>query len=274
MILKRQWDEYKRIERCNALNEFDLSCVKNTNNIKTNGKTIWFFWNTGLETAPPIVKRCYASLLQNTPVGWDVKVLTEHEVKTYVQLPDFVEKLKEEGKMWYALYADLIRLALLYKHGGIWCDATCYLTKTIPREITDFPLFFFEFANVTSYSPMRFENWFIRAERENYVVGRIFQGLLSYWSSDRSGQDYFVWFYIQTALYMHDIKAKEQMDEMWYCHNYDAMLVQLKYGLGGKCSKMLWNQVKNKCFIQKLTYKYDKDMEELKDTFLSQIMNL
>ena len=64
-----------------------------------------------------------------------------------------------------ALYADLLRLALLYKYGGIWNDATCYVTRQIPEEILNNPLFFFRIEAMMPCYPLAFENWYIRAEK-------------------------------------------------------------------------------------------------------------
>lgn len=266
MILKRQWAEYDRIEEKYALHDFDLSTITQSFNDVNQGKVIWFFGDTGIENAPLIVKKCYNSLVINAVRGgWKVVALTENGVKKYIQLPSFIEELKEKGKMWYALYSDLIRLALLYCYGGIWCDATCYLTKSIPQEILNSPLFFFEFASITHWSPYRYENWFIRAEKKNYVIERILKGLLFYWSQQRSKQDYFVWFHIQNALYLNDEKSKKMMDDMWYCCNYDAMLIQIKYGLDSAYEEKKWNEIMSHCFVQKLTYKYDQSLENTKE---------
>lgn len=262
MILKRQWDEYRRINKKYALRDFDLSCIEPSMEKKEEREYIFFFWDKGLENAPAIVKQCYGQLISKCPKGWEVILLTKNTASQYIKLPAFIETLFTEGKIWRALYADLLRLALLYKYGGIWCDATCYLTQSIPTEILESELFFFEFASLLPHSPMKYENWFIRAKKENYVIGRILQSLLYYWSQPKKKQDYFVWFYIQTALYLQDKEAKLQMDNMWYCCNYDAMLVQIHYGLTTVYTDKLWKQISEKCFVQKLSHKITPQQEK------------
>ena len=61
---------------------------------------------------------------------------------------------------------------------------------------------------------------------------------------------------------MTDRRAKMLLDEMWYCNNYDAMLIQIKYGYGFVCSEKIWKWITKKCFVQKLTYKYENSLEQ------------
>lgn len=272
MILKKKWAAYYDIKSKYCGHTFDLSCVKLLKAPKLYEKTIWFFWNTGLETAPLVVRKCYESLMRNVPDGWQVKVLTEDEAHEYVQLPDFVERLKKEGKMWYALYADLIRLALLYHYGGIWCDATCYLTQPIPTYVTEAPLFMFSYESLLTTIPAKFENWFIKADRKNYVISKILENLLYYWSQPMKKQEYFCWFHIQSALYEQDEQARTLMNAIPYKFNYDAMLVHLHYGFDYPYSDIIWKRIKEHCFVQKLTYKYDKELEKKEGVLLSKIL--
>ncbi len=52
---------------------------------------------------------------------------------------------------------------------------------------------------------------------------------------------------------------------MWYCCNYDAMLIQIKYGLDSAYEEKKWNEIMSHCFVQKLTYKYDQSLENTQD---------
>ncbi len=272
MILKKKWDAYRKIESHFYGHGFDLADVKGYNDSIVENKTIWFYWNTEIENAPKIVSACLRSLKHHVPEGWHVVVLSEESAKDYVQLPLFIEELKSSGKLWYALYADLIRLALLYKYGGIWCDATCCLTQSIPFSILDAPLFMFSYEGLLNASPAKFENWFIKADKGNYVIERVLQDLLYYWSQPKKEQEYFVWFHLQTALYNKDEKARELMNAIPYFYNYDAMLVHIHFGLNYPYTDRLWLQLQSKCFVQKLTYKYDKALES-GNTLLNHILN-
>lgn len=271
MILKKKWNAYYKFRETSKT--FNLESIGTPMNIKTD-KNIWFYWEQGIENAPAIVKKCYESVVRNKPDGWDIVVLNKKSAKEYISMPPFIEELYEHGKIWKALYADLLRLALLYKYGGIWNDATCYVTKQIPEEILNNPLFFFRIEAMMPCYPLAFENWYIRAEKENYVIGRILENLLCYWETKPNKQEYFNWFYIQYSIYMTDKRAKMLLDEMWYCNNYDAMLIQIKYGYGFVCSEKIWKWITKKCFVQKLTYKYENSLEQASEfNLLNRLLN-
>jgi len=274
MILKKKWDAYRIIERKYYGHGYNLENVKKCQNEVHNGCVVWFYWNSGLENAPVIVKKCYEMLQKNMPEGWTVMLLTEDNARMYIELPAFVEKLKDNGDMWYPLYADLVRLSLLWHYGGIWCDATCYLTQVIPQVVLESPLFMFTYHGLMDALPSKYENWFIKADKNNYVIGQILENLLYYWSQPKKQQEYFVWFHIQTAMYENDEKARVMMDAIPYFYNYDAMMIHLHYGLDYPFSEKLWKQISNKCFVQKITYKYNKEWEHSEGfNLIQKVMN-
>ena len=94
---------------------------------------IWLFWNTGLEQAPEIVKTCYQSIKKYA--GRQVVLLTENNVQNYINMPDYLNEKLKSGVLPLAIYADLMRVALLEHYGGTWMDATILLTDKIPQEI-------------------------------------------------------------------------------------------------------------------------------------------
>ena len=86
---------------------------------------------------------------------------------------------------------------------------------------------------------------------------------------------YFVYFYILAALYRNDSKAKGLMNDIMYWCNKDALLMLVTYGLDAKYNRRIWNQLTNKCFVQKLTYKYDEKLAlSNEDILLKHILNI
>lgn len=98
---------------------------------------IWIFWWQGEKTMPPIVKSCYKSVLKNAEKH-PVILITENNIKEYVDIPQYVyEKIKEK-KMTLTHFSDILRENLLYKHGGIWMDATIYMTAPFSKEMYEY----------------------------------------------------------------------------------------------------------------------------------------
>ena len=102
-----------------------------TAQVKDYCHTIWVCWLQGEESAPAIVKKCINSIRKHS-AGYEVVVVTSDNLGSLVEIPSFItEKLKKK-RMQFATYSDYIRLALLAKYGGIWIDATVFLSAPIP----------------------------------------------------------------------------------------------------------------------------------------------
>ena len=95
---------------------------------------IWIFWWQGEETMPPVVKSCYKSVLRNAEKH-PVILITENNITEYVDIPQYIYEKIREKKMTLTHFSDILRENLLYKHGGIWMDATIYMTASFSKEM-------------------------------------------------------------------------------------------------------------------------------------------
>ena len=75
---------------------------------------IWMFWSSGEESAPPIARKCIASIRENLP-DREVVVLSEKTYRDYVTFPSFIQEKIDRGEMMKAHMADLLRLELLIR---------------------------------------------------------------------------------------------------------------------------------------------------------------
>jgi len=98
--------------------------------------TIWVCWWQGEENMPQIVKYCYQDILKHAN-GNIVILLTKENFHNHVTIPDYILRKVHEGKISLAHFSDILRICLLYEHGGLWLDATVFLTaplEHIPYE--------------------------------------------------------------------------------------------------------------------------------------------
>jgi mannosyltransferase OCH1-like enzyme len=86
-------------------------------------KIIWFYWHQGIDKAPVIVKKCLQSWKKYNP-EWDIRVLDERTSQQYINI-DFLKQTQGNAVALQA-YADILRLNLVYKYGGIWVDASSF----------------------------------------------------------------------------------------------------------------------------------------------------
>lgn len=274
VILKKKWSE------CNILRKYyhfeeQLSGINlNNPNVRIN-KTIWFYWDNGIKNSPVIVKKCYTCLLKYKPVDWDIISLDYTNYKEYIHLPNYLELMLANGDINKPNWSDLLRTALLYSYGGIWMDATCMLTKKIPDFVLEDSLFFFSTREALPYKPTVFDSWFIRANKDNYVLELLLKKSLGYQKHKKKSDDvYFYWYYLLYLIIQNSKEAAKIVSTVKYCHSFDALLVQLKYGLDCEYDENLWEYIKEKCFVQKLTYKYDQSLEQCsKKNFIQHLLN-
>ena len=65
-------------------------------------KVIWWCWLQGIEAAPPIVRACYNSLVQDEWFkvnGYKVNVIDAENWKEYIELPDYIVKKWENKRI-------------------------------------------------------------------------------------------------------------------------------------------------------------------------------
>lgn len=83
-------------------------------------KLIWIYWDS--ETLPEIVRMCIEQV-KKLCSDYEVMVLNENNVHNYITLPEV------NGSLPKSNVADIIRLLLLKKYGGVWMDASIFLTE-------------------------------------------------------------------------------------------------------------------------------------------------
>jgi len=148
---------------------------ENINENINKNKTIWIYWDS------LIIPQDVLLIIKNNKkiLGEDmftIKVLNKYNIKTYLDVKTFPSKYKSLSVQHKA---DLIRLKLLQKYGGIWLDASIIINsksklieiynKSIndKNELTAFTLT--EIDNSYPYHQY-IENWFIIAPYNSNII--------------------------------------------------------------------------------------------------------
>jgi hypothetical protein len=87
-------------------------------------RVIWMYWHQGEAQAPFVVRRCIESWRRHNP-GWKVRVLDAESVAGFADMSDVPEALS------FRYFADLLRVRLLARHGGVWADATVWCHRPL-----------------------------------------------------------------------------------------------------------------------------------------------
>lgn len=276
MTMKGFWNSYRFVAKHYLNGHYNLAKLRPADGYKYDfggGKNLFVYWNRGFETAPPVVRKCLESVKLHVPKGWKLHIISDENLAEYIRMPDFVETMVQSDKMRCAHYSDILRFALLWHYGGLWLDATCLLTQDIPDIILDCPLFLFNNKELWQTTPFLFENWIMRSEPQNYVIGRLLENSLCYFQQCKKPQAiYFVNYYLLSAMYWKDNKAKDYLDEMPWWYAKDSFLMQIGYGFNRVVNTQQWQYILGKCFVQKLIYRYPQEWNDSTNTIIERVL--
>jgi hypothetical protein len=149
---------------------------------------IWMYWRQGWEKAPHICRRCASSWCEKNPSD-NVFLLDRDNVADYFNLDKFIDSSSK--KISVQSYTDILRANLLWKYGGVWCDATVFCNKGLSKWMpTDS---FFSFSSPTKDRMV--SSWFMYAPKRNYVIGKWRSEVKNYWL-ERKHPDNYYWFHL------------------------------------------------------------------------------
>lgn len=152
---------------------------------------VFTLWLQGENQAPPIVKACFRSMKRH--IDMPLVVLDEKSIFDWISLPQHIMDKWQKGIITRAHFSDICRVELLYRHGGIWADATDFFTSPIPEEIIKED-FFILMTNPDSPIGGSFafiQSCFIRAKKGNPLLELWLKYIYHYWAKEAGLLDYF-----------------------------------------------------------------------------------
>lgn len=104
-------------------------------------KVIWQYWEQGFAEAPDIVKSCTESV-DKWKGDYEVIRLDDKNLAEYIEFPDYVGAARRN--MSRAHFSDLLRVCLLHLYGGIWMDATVFMSGPVPEYVFEGDFFVYQ----------------------------------------------------------------------------------------------------------------------------------
>lgn len=137
-ILHLQTDGYEDFNIINSLLRRELrpiiekykSAAHTPPSIITDDSPIWVCWWQGEEQMPEMIQQCYKLLLLNSN-GHPVRLITKDSYHDYIQLPEIVLKRLNAKEITFTFLSDVLRVSLLAQYGGVWLDATYWVTRPL-----------------------------------------------------------------------------------------------------------------------------------------------
>lgn len=153
---------------------------------------IWVFWAQGMDAAPSIVKLCVESIKKNSN-SHPVICVDNNNLSKYVDLDKNILEKYKEGSMSTPHFSDVVRFKLLSEYGGIWCDSTIFLSKSIDCvQLNKYSFFTVRHGIGQDYLACRglWSTFFVASSKGNVLSSFVYECLCKYWNQHESAIDY------------------------------------------------------------------------------------
>lgn len=247
-------------------------------NVDIHGKTpVWVLWFQGIDNAPSLVQSCVRSIEKNIPPDKaELRIITMDNMGQYVNLPDWVVRKFSEGKIPLADLAEIIKYGLLYRYGGLWMDATDFMTAPFDESIWNPDVFYMprmknqkRQADVTQN---RWSGYLIKGEAGNVLFQFAMNASYWYWNVEDKLIDDNLTDYFFAEAYDKLPSVRKLIDSCQYSQGH---IMDLQPNLNRVYNAKKWEELTSDTNVFKLSYKTEFRKENLvgEKTFYGSITN-
>lgn len=220
--------------------------------VKTEKRYVWTCWWQGETAAPELVKACWRSQRRYLPKDTEHVIITWDNFKDYVELPDRVVEMAQKGEIILAHLADMVRCCLLYRYGGIWLDATVYMTAPLPEMCFTHEIWTRSTGEKIYCTNSFWVTWFLGGKQGEELYRFIMEAFFYYLKDhDKVYHYYMIDFLI--AIACTEIAGIEEKFNKIPVNNRNA--TELQKHLRETFDEELYRNCTEDTFLQKLTYK-------------------
>lgn len=213
---------------------------------------IWVCWWQGKEQMPPVVLACYHSLIKyagNHPIH----LITLNNVTDYVNMPDYIFEKHKEGKITLTHLSDILRFSLLAQYGGLWIDATVWVTNKIAITGKTFFTLKMNLPDDGIYvSKYRWTGFCIGGGMNNILFASVRDLLLDYWKKQEALVEYLFLDYFIEIMYESNIYVRKMIDDNPF---NNEELYYLHLHLNDPFDKEIYDKICQTTYLHKLTWK-------------------
>lgn len=229
-----------------------LQMIEDARGRRVDRPRVFVYWDRP-DRMPPMVAAARRSLHRHVGDQWELVELQESTVSQWADLDPVI--MERVGGL-PAQFSDYLRLKLLQKHGGLWLDATVYLTGDLWEATAVVRA---QEAFLFRYAGSRVGSWFFWAAPDSYVLNAITAVYELWWRQEGRLTNYFLWHDIVEMLYWVDPEYRAAWDDMVETHPRAALAMLGK--LSADFDEDEFDRLSTGSLIHKLTYKLPPGVE-------------
>lgn len=184
---------------------------------QNTSQKVWVFWWDGQKAMPDIVKLCVNSIRLHSKQE-QFALIDKDNFQKYAQVPDTVLNKYKQGLISIQSFSDVLRVALLKKHGGTWLDATLFVSASVYAEHTH-ALYTIRHGQETDFvSNGRWTSYCLGGPPEHTLYRFLFDAILQYHSKFNHLVDYFLFDYLIALAYDNIPQVNQDMQNLPILH--------------------------------------------------------
>ncbi len=184
---------------------------------------VWCFWAQGERKLPEVVKICVASQRKYfIDKKYSYHFLSMQNIDSYIKIPSIYYERLNNNELSYTHFSDILRVELLKEYGGIWIDASFYMSgNRISDDMLMLPIFSLKRKSLIddAYKNASNGKWvvgFLYAQKRYklfIILSKVYE---IYWKRYHTLIDYFLLDHIIAACYSMFPDIKDDIDSIPY----------------------------------------------------------
>ena len=202
---------------------------------------------------PKIVKKCWEKIKMHSN-GHPVILITINNYQNYIDVDQEILRKFNEGILLPAIFADLIRLKLLAVYGGLWIDATIYLTEDLKDDYFNKQFFSIKNYPISNFSVSDYKwcSFFLGATKESPYFKQLSIAFEKYLHDKKYIMNYLMIDYFIDILYQNDDTFRLLIDAVPITNEH---MHTLRENFNKPHNSNIWKKWLSDTCIFKLTYK-------------------
>ena len=246
--------------------------------IAENGRIpVWVCWWQGLDSAPDIVKRCVESIYRYVPKdSAQIHFITFDNYMEYAGFSQIVVDRYNAGRISLTHLADILRVQLLNMYGGLWVDATYFISDNRIADIINDEAYTVKTVipswNGDVIAKGKWAVNFLKFMKGSPLSGFCTEAFEIYWSLRDEPLDYFLLDRIIKVAYDNIPVIRKQIDGISANNISSLKLMEI---ISNSYDEAVWNDMKKDTFAFKLSYKEPVELytEDGKETFYNKLQH-